>query len=349
MAAWVVLIGLVGFRFDRIVASWTGGVWERVAFIFLLTLLVFVWTLPRWSGPWEPATSLSPGPLARLWSGFSESRSAVVGLVIVCLFYCAMLLAPYVAPEGAGYGSPALGPEGLARQFLPPGWGHPLGTDQFSRDVLSGILYGARISLSIGLLAVAISVTIGATLGAIAAYWGGWVDSVIMRSVDVVMAFPRLVLLIAIVAIFQPNIFTIIGALAFTQWPLTTRLVRGEILALKEREFAEAARALGFSRRRILFFHLLPNAFGPLVVVATLSVGNTIILEAALSFLDLGVPAGVPSWGKLVAEGRADLSSAWWVSTFPGLAVVLAVLAFNLVGDGLRDALDPRQGRGAGP
>ena len=171
-------------------------------------------------------------------------------------------------------------------------------------------------------------------------------DTAIMRFVDVVMAFPRLVLLIVIVALFQANIFTIIVALALTQWPLTTRLVRGEILSLKEREYAEAALALGFSRRRILFRHLLPNALGPLIVVATLGIGNTIILEAGLSFLGLGVPAGVASWGSMVAEGRDYFITHWWVTTFPGLVIVLAVLAFNLVGDGLRDALDPRQGRG---
>jgi ABC-type dipeptide/oligopeptide/nickel transport system permease subunit len=165
-----------------------------------------------------------------------------------------------------------------------------------------------------------------------------------MRLVDMVMAIPRLVILIAIVAVFQANIFVVIVALAFTQWPFTTRMVRGEILALKEREFAEAARALGFSRKRILFRHLLPNATGPLIVVATLGVGNAIVLEAGLSFLGLGVQAGTPSWGSMVAGGRGFLMDAWWIATFPGLAIALAVLAFNLVGDGLRDALDPRQG-----
>jgi peptide/nickel transport system permease protein len=158
-----------------------------------------------------------------------------------------------------------------------------------------------------------------------------------------VMAFPRLVLLIAIVALFPTTIFIVIVALAFTQWPFTTRMVRGEILALKEREFSEAARALGFSRGRILFRHLLPNALGSLIVVATLGIGNTIVLEAGLSFLGLGVQASTPSWGSMVSGGRDYLMDAWWISTFPGFAIVLAVLAFNLVGDGLRDALDPRQ------
>ena len=168
-------------------------------------------------------------------------------------------------------------------------------------------------------------------------------DTVIMRIVDMVMAFPRLVLLIGIVAFFPTTLFILIVALAFTQWPFTTRMVRGEILTLKEREFSEAARALGFSRWRILFRHLLPNALGPLIVVATLGVGNTIVLEAGLSFLGLGVQADTPSWGFMVSDGRDYLTDAWWIATFPGLAIALAVLAFNLVGEGLRDVLDPRQ------
>jgi peptide/nickel transport system permease protein len=229
--------------------------------------------------------------------------------------------------------------------MAPPSWGHILGTDQLSRDILSRILYGSRISLSVGLLAVGISVTMGALLGAVAGHLGGWIDAVLMRVVDVVMAFPRLVLLIALVAFFDSSIFLIIGALALTQWPFTTRVVRGEVLSLKEREFTEAARALGFSNSRIILRHLLPNAMAPVIVTATLGIGNTIILEAGLSFLGLGVKAPTPSWGIMVATGRSYLSHAWWIATFPGLAIVLAVLAFNLVGDGLRDALDPRQSR----
>ena len=157
------------------------------------------------------------------------------------------------------------------------------------------------------------------------------------------MAFPRLVLLMAIVALFNPSIFLIIIALAITQWPFMARVVRGEILALKEREFAEAAKALGFSHPRIIFRHLLPNALAPVIVAATLGIGNTIVLEAGLAFLGLGVRGTTPSWGTMVAAGRTYLPDAWWISTFPGLAIVLVVLAFNLVGDGFRDATDPRQ------
>ena len=232
----------------------------------------------------------------------------------------------------------------MALRLAPPSALHIMGTDHLSRDIFSRVLYGAQISLSIGLLAVAISVSLGTVLGAVAGYFGGMADTLIMRFVDMVMAFPRIVLLLAIAAFYQPSIFLIVTALALTQWPFTTRMVRGEILSLKEREFAEAAKALGFSRTRIIVRHLLPNALGPIIVLATLGIGNTIVLEAGLSFLGMGVQPPTPSWGIMVADGRNYMGTAWWVATFPGLAIVFVVLAFNLVGDGLRDALDPRRG-----
>jgi peptide/nickel transport system permease protein len=219
---------------------------------------------------------------------------------------------------------------------------HPLGTDQFARDVLSRLLYGARISLLIGFVAVGISVTIGTLLGAVAGFLGGAVDGVIMRFVDMVISFPRLVLLITIIALFEPSIFLITAVLGLTLWPGTARIVRGEVLALREREFVQAAEALGFSKRRIILRHLIPNALGPVIVAATLGIGDTIVMEAGLSFLGLGVQPPTPSWGTMVADGRNVLLNAWWLSTFPGLAIVFTVLSFNLVGDGLRDALDPR-------
>ncbi|HKK92576.1 MAG TPA: ABC transporter permease, partial [Longimicrobiales bacterium] len=221
-----------------------------------------------------------------------------------------------------------------------------LGTDHFARDIFSRMLYGARVSLSIGFIAVAISATLGTLVGAVAGYVGGWVDSVLMRTVDVVISFPRLILLITIIAVFQPSIFLIVVVLGLTQWPGTARLVRGEVLSLREREFVQAAEVLGFSRIRILARHLIPNALVPVIVAATLGIGNTIVLEAGLSFLGLGVQPPTPSWGTMVADGRNFLTRAWWLSTFPGLAIVIVVLAFNLVGDGLRDALDPRMRKG---
>jgi peptide/nickel transport system permease protein len=266
---------------------------------------------------------------------------ALAGLFVVVTFYLAALLTPFLAPFDPIH-QPAFqgGASGLRLQA--PSLTHLLGTDQLSRDIFSRVLYGARISLSIGFLAVAISVSLGSLLGAVAGYLGGVVDTLIMRFTDMVLAFPRVVLLIVLVALFQPSIFLVVTALALTQWPSTTRVVRGEILTLREREFAEAARALGFSAPRIIFRHLLPNALAPIIVAATLGIGNTIVLEAGLSFLGLGVQPPTPSWGTMVAGGRNYLLDAWWISTFPGLAIVAVVLGFNLVGDGVRDAMDPR-------
>jgi peptide/nickel transport system permease protein len=247
-------------------------------------------------------------------------------------------LTPFLAPY-----DPAVQGNLLTERLIAPGGVHPLGTDHFARDVLSRILYGARVSLSIGFIAVGISVTIGTLLGAISGYFGRWVDTVIMRIVDMVISFPQLVLLITIVAIFQrPSIFLIIAVLGLTQWPGTTRLVRGEVLSLREREYVQAARALGFSNARIILVHLVPNVLAPVIVAATLGIGNTIIVEAGLSFLGLGVQPPTPSWGTMVSDGRNYMLEGWWISTFAGLAIVVTVLCFNLVGDGLRDALDPR-------
>jgi len=253
------------------------------------------------------------------------------------VLYLVALLAPLIAPY-----DPIAQQDIVRTGFLPPSLEHPLGTDRFGRDVLSRIIYGARVSLSIAFVAVAIAITIGTILGAVAGYLGGRVDAAIMRFTDMVLAFPRLVLLIMIIALFSPSIFLIITVLGLTQWPSTARIVRGEVLSLREREFVMAARALGFGRWRIILRHLVPNVLAPVIVAATLGIGNTIVLEAGLSFLGLGVAPPTPTWGNMVADGRETLLSAWWVATFPGLTIVVTVLAFNLLGDGLRDALDPR-------
>ena len=268
---------------------------------------------------------------------FRKSKVALVGLVILIAMYLIALIAPWIAPY-----DPIAQKNIIQTSFLHPSAQHWLGTDRFGRDVLSRILYGARISLAIGLIATIISVTLGTVLGAIAGYFGGKIDGLIMRITDMVLAFPRLVLLIMIVALFSPSILVIVLVLGLTQWPNTTRIVRGDVLSLREREFIQAAHALGMGRARIIFKHLIPNVLAPVIVTATLGIGNTIVLEAGLSFLGLGVQPPTPSWGNMVADGRDALLGAWWVATFPGLAIVLTVLAFNLVGDGLRDALDPR-------
>ncbi|MGH7554788.1 MAG: oligopeptide ABC transporter permease [Longimicrobiales bacterium] len=266
---------------------------------------------------------------------FRKNKVALVGLGVVVVFYLVALLAPFISPD-----------DPISQDILnahePPGAGHLFGTDLFGRDILSRIIYGARISLSIGFIATAISVTLGTLIGAVAGYLGGRVDTVLMRFTDMVLAFPRLVLLILIVALFEPSIAVIIIVLGLTQWPGTTRIVRGDVLSLREREFVQAARALGMSQRRIVLRHLIPNVLAPVIVTATLGIGNTIVLEAGLSFLGLGPQPPTPSWGNMVAAGKDTLLTAWWEATFPGLTIVLVVLAFNLVGDGLRDALDPR-------
>lgn len=268
---------------------------------------------------------------------FRRNRLAVVGLAVIGALALVALLAPWLAPY-----DPVAQQDIIHTSLLSPRLTHWLGTDRFGRDVLSRIIYGARISLSIGFLATAISITVGTLMGAVAGYFGGRVDAVLMRFTDLVLAFPRLILLILVVALFSPQLSVIILVLGLTQWPGTTRIVRGDVLSLKQREFVQAARALGFSRWRIIFRHLVPNVLAPVIVAATLGVGNTIVLEAGLSFLGIGVQPPTPSWGSMVADGRTALLGAWWVATFPGLVIVLVVLAFNLVGDGLRDALDPR-------
>jgi peptide/nickel transport system permease protein len=343
---WIALVGLTLARLPRVAGTLSAGVEGWVALLTIITVLsgVWMWSFRRNGGDRLVGPGVD-GAAGGLWAGFRENRMAVVGLWVVGAFYLAALLAPILSPFDPAY-QPAYQDGQMELILAPPSVTHILGTDQFSRDIFSRILFGARISLSIGLLAVGISVTFGAVLGAVAGYLGGWIDAVVMRFVDMVMAFPRLVLLIGLVAFFPRSILLIILALAFTQWPFTTRIVRGEVLGLREREFAEAARALGFSKARIIFRHLLPNTLAPIIVAATLGIGNTIILEAGLSFLGLGVEAPTPSWGIMVATGRANLLDAWWVATFPGLAIVAVVLAFNLAGDGLRDAFDPRRLRG---
>jgi peptide/nickel transport system permease protein len=247
------------------------------------------------------------------------------------------LLAPYLT----SYEPNAIG-DIAATRHLPPSLDHLMGTDRFGRDVFTRVLYGARISLSIGFVAVSISVTLGTVIGAVSGYFGGVVDTVLMRFVDMLISFPRLVLLITVIALFQPSIFTVIVVLGLTLWPATARIVRGEVLSLREREFVEAARALGLDSPRIIFRHIIPNVLGPVIVAATLGLGNIILIEAGLSFLGLSVQPPTPSWGNIIDGGREYLVQAWWVSTFPGLAIVVTVVAFNLIGDGLRDALDPR-------
>ncbi len=268
---------------------------------------------------------------------FRKNRMAMGGLVIMILLYVVTLITPLIAPY-----DPAAQGDIVMTRYLPPSAEHLMGTDKFGRDIFSRVLFGARISLSIGFIAVGISITLGTLLGAVAGYFGGLTDGVLMRLTDMMLSFPRLVLLIVVIALFEPSIWLVVTVLGLTGWMGTARIVRGEVLSLREREFVQAARALGMGDTRIILRHVIPNTLAPVIVSATLGIGQTILTEASLSFLGLGVQPPTPSWGNMVSDGRDALVTAWWIATFPGLAIVFTVIAFNLLGDGLRDALDPR-------
>lgn len=230
----------------------------------------------------------------------------------------------------------------VAQKLKPPSWEHPFGTDQLGRDVLTRMLHGARISLLVGFVAVGVSITIGILVGSIAGYFGRWVDSVLMRFVDMMMCFPTFFLILTVVALLKPNFWNVMIVIGLTSWMGTARFVRAEFLSLKERDFVVAARALGASGARIIFRHMLPNALAPVLVSATLGIAGAILTESGLSFLGFGVQPPNPSWGNILSDGRLYIFDAWWMTLFPGLAILITVLSFNLFGEGLRDALDPR-------
>ena len=337
---WGALLGLVFWARERVLSVNDASIDDYIALVTLIGVLGFLWVSTLWDltvRRAKPAANRGDSQWAIAARHFRRNKPAIIGIVVILLLYLVALLAPILAPYDP------IAQKDIARtSYLSPSAQHWLGTDKFGRDVLSRLIYGSRISLSIGFIATAISITIGTLIGAVAGYFGGKTDAVLMRFTDMVLAFPRLVLLIMIVALFSPSITVIIIVLGLTQWPGTTRIVRGDVLSLREREFIQAARALGMGRVRIILRHLIPNVIAPVIVTATLGIGNTIVMEAGLSFLGMGVGAPTPTWGSMVADGRDNLIGAWWVATFPGLVIVAVVLAFNLVGDGLRDALDPR-------
>lgn len=278
---------------------------------------------------------------SRAWRAFRRNRLALVGGGLVLALGLSSLLAPGLAPH-----DPLRGrlPDRLRGPSLSAVSGKPylLGTDNLGRDVLSRILHGGRVSISLGLLVAGVSIVVGVVLGLVSAYAGGWVDTTVQRLVDVLLAFPYLVLAIALMGLFGPGFINLVVALAFKEWVTACRIVRSEALALKNAAFVEASRAAGAGVLRILFRHLLPNVIPGAVVVATLRVGWVVLMEASLSFLGLGIQPPQPSWGVIISDGRDYLFRAWWISTFPGIAILLFVLGVNLLGEGLRDALDPR-------
>jgi peptide/nickel transport system permease protein len=272
----------------------------------------------------------------------ADLRSAL-GLAVLTLLCALALFAPILAPT-----APDVQIDILQNRFLAPfsvgsdGLTHWLGTDALGRDILSRLVYGARISLAVGFVSVALSLLLGTTIGVVSAVVGGVTERVLMAITDAALAMPRIVLLLALVALWEPSLTLVILVLGFTGWMSIARLARAEVQGLLHRPFVDAARATGSSRSSILRNHLLPNALTPIIVAGALAVGNAIMLEAGLSFLGLGVPAPAPSWGNMIASGREALVNAPWIATIPGLAVALSVVSLNLIGDGLRDALDPR-------
>ena len=294
-----------------------------------------------------PAVALAPSrPLReREWMTLlrrlARRRTALFGFLVVLAVVLTAVLAGALSPFDPLE-------QDISQRLREPGWidgagrVHPLGTDHLGRDILARIIHGSRIALSVGLAAVAVSGLLGMTIGLVAGYFGGRVDDFFMRLADVQLAFPFILLAIAVIGVLGPSLRNIIIVIGVSSWVVYARVVRGEVLSIREREYVHAAVALGSRDWRILVRHVLPNTFTPWLVVATLDMARVIVIESALSFLGLGVQPPTPTWGGMLADGRVYLSTAWWLATFPGLAILVTVLGINLFGDGLRDTLDPR-------
>lgn len=294
------------------------------------------------------AVALSPG-LARparpragvRWRRIRRLRGGLAGAIVVALIVTAALLAPWLAPHNPYVGR-------VIDRLLPPAWmdggdaGYLLGTDQIGRDVLSRLIYGGRVSLGIAVLAVAVAGTVGLTLGLLAGFYRGWLDWTISAGVDVMLTFPFVLLALATIAVLGPSVRNVVIVLGITGWPIYTRVVRAEVVRLRTLEFTVAARAMGLTNARIVLRHIVPNLVNAVIVIASLDVARFIIVEAFLSYLGLGVQPPVPSWGGMLGDFRPFMFDRWWLPTFPGVAIFLTALAVNLVGDGLRDYLDPQ-------
>jgi len=265
-----------------------------------------------------------------------RNKLAFVGGMLVLTVFVVAIFAPWIAP----YDPSKIDIKNI---LVGPSSQHLFGTDDLGRDVLSRMIYGARVSLEVGFVAIGIATLIGILLGAVSGYYGGYIDSAIMRAVDIMLSIPTIFLVLAVIAILEPSIINIMIIIGLTSWMEPARLVRAEFIAIKEREFVTAAHALGASDSRIIFKHILPNGLSPILVSATMGIGGAVLLESGLSFLGLGVQPPTPSWGSLLSSGKDNIEIAWWLSAFPGLAILVTVLGYNLLGEGIRDALDPRQ------
>jgi peptide/nickel transport system permease protein len=276
----------------------------------------------------------TPQGFGRFWRKFRQNRGALFGALVLFSWIVLALGAPWIAPKDP------LEISLVGR--VPPSLEHPFGTDRLGRDIFSRVLFGARISLLIGVISVAIGLLSGSVLGLIAGYYGGWLESVIMRFVDALLAFPGILLALVVIAALGPSLINVMIAVGISSIPEYARLARGSVLSVKERPFVEAARAFGAFNGRIMFKHILPSIRAPLIVLSTLQVGTAILVGSGLSFLGMGAQPPTPEWGLMTAAGRDFLDRAWWISTFPGLAILSTVMAINLMGDGLREALDPQ-------
>ena len=267
--------------------------------------------------------------LKRNWLAFGG------GLLVLAVFLIA-LLAPWISPYDPSQID-------IKNILIGPNSQHLFGTDELGRDVLSRMIWGSRVSLAVGFVAIGIATIIGIILGAVSGFYGGYVDSAVMRAVDIMLSIPTIFLILAVIAILEPSIFNIMVVIGLTSWMEPARLVRAEFISIKERDYVTAARALGASDARIIFRHILPNGISPILVSAAMGIGGAVLLESGLSFLGLGVQPPTPSWGSLLTSGKDNIEIAWWLSAFPGLAILITVLGYNLLGEGIRDALDPRQ------
>ncbi|MBM7579540.1 ABC transporter permease [Jeotgalibacillus terrae] len=293
----------------------------------------------------EPAQRLEPAnkppqeetisPWKEAWRKFRKNKIALVGTSIVFFFILVAIFAPLIAPQG-------INEQDLPNRLQPPSADFWFGTDDFGRDIFSRVVFGARLSLTVGFLAVVGSAIVGSMLGIIAGYYGKWVDTIISRIFDIMLAFPSILLAIAVVSILGPSLRNALIAIAIINIPNFGRLIRSRVLSVKEEEYIMAAKAIGMSDSRILFSHVLPNSMTPIIVQGSLAIATAILEAAALGFLGLGAQIPEPEWGAMLAASRALLVQAPWTLFFPGLAIMLAVLGFNLMGDGLRDALDPK-------
>jgi peptide/nickel transport system permease protein len=274
-------------------------------------------------------------PVRGIWRQFSQSRGALIGLAITLICILLALASPWIAPY-------PYDEQNFSQALLPPGPGHWLGTDEFGRDVLSRIVYGSRASMATAVVATGISFFIGITLGTMGGYFGGFIDSAIGAVVDISWSFPYLLLALFLVAFLEPGLTSVMLAIGLVSWAGYARVARAQILSLKEQDFIVSARLVGASHFRIMFIHLLPNAIPSAIVLGSVGMAYAILAEAGLSYLGLGVQPPIPSWGSVLSAGRSYIGIAPWLMTFPGITIALAVLGFNLLGDGLRDALDPR-------